>query len=96
MIDLYCRAASQAELEAALLSANLINADGSPTSERVCIDRIGTISLVTGYVDDEPIVETISGYHANVRVMFDLTPEQLADLDGVTISAPGEPYRVWA
>ena len=97
MLDLYLRAPSQLDLDPVLFTAGLIDENGNPTSERVCIDRIGTISRVTGYdAQDEPIVETISGYHLNCRVMFDLTPEQLADLDGVTIVPPGLPYRVWA
>jgi hypothetical protein len=96
MHDLYCRAPTQFDLDAALFVAGLITAKGASTSELVCIDRIGEISRVTGYVDDEPVVETLEGYHANVRVMFDLTPEQLGDLDAVTINAPAAPYRVWA
>ena len=96
MLDLYLRAEDEAAINAALLAADLIDEEGNSTSELVCLDRIGTISRVTGYVDDEPVTEELPGWHCNVRLLFDPTPEQLGDLDAVTIDAPGQPYRVWA
>lgn len=85
MIDLYLRAGTEAQLDTVL--AGLTGA---------LIDRIGIIRLVTGYVGMEATYETLPGYHANVRLMSEPTPEQLADLDGVTIAPPANPFRVWA
>lgn len=94
MLDLYLRADTGAALDTALTEAGII--DDGHTVPGACLDRIGAISRVTGYVDGEPVIETIDGYHANLRLLFDPTPEQLADLNAVTITEPGVPFRVWA
>lgn len=68
--DLFLKAADQKTLGAALLSAEMIDAKGNPTSETVCIDRIETIARVTGYdAQKQPIVSTEAGYHCNVRIL---------------------------
>jgi hypothetical protein len=96
MLDLYLRAADEATIDAALLSAGLIDEEGNPASTLVCIDRIGEIRRVTGYDGDDPIIETLEGWHANLRLLFDPAPEQIEALAAGMIEAPGFPYRVWA
>lgn len=87
MQDYYLRATSEAAMDAALEASGL-TVDGQPTAG-VAIDRIGIISR-------EPVIETLTGWHANVRLLFDPTPEQLAELDAVSIAEPSTPFRVWA
>jgi hypothetical protein len=81
MIDIYLKATTRAALVKKLVAAGLM-ADDLP-AEGVFLDEIGEI-------------EGVDGYHANLRVMFDLTDEQIDKLSGITIEAPVSPYRVWA
>lgn len=80
MTDIYLRTADEAAMTAALAMV-----------EGAAIDIIGTI---TREVDGEPV--TLPGWHANVRFLEAPSPELLADLDGVMIDPPVNPYRVWA
>lgn len=97
MIDVTLRAETRKALDAALTAAGLIDEEGQPTSEHVLIDYIGPITRQNG-VDEsgEPISETIPDYHANLRVMVDLTDDQVKALGDVTLPPPNRPYRVWA
>jgi hypothetical protein len=58
------------------------------------LDRIGPIPAL---VDEEGIIVKPgdSRYHANIRVTFELTQEQVAALPTFT-PTPGVPYRVFA
>lgn len=96
--DLYLKATGKTALDNALQKAGLIDEETEAlSSELVCIDRIGEISRVTGYdAKDEPIIEVIEGYHANIRLLFEPSAEQVEALYPVTILAPDEPVRVWA
>jgi hypothetical protein len=67
----------------AAIDAALESAGLGDFAEGLALDRIGDVPGATGY-------------HANLRLLFEPTPEQLGDLDAVTISAPAQPYRVWA
>ena len=93
MIDLYLMTATEAEMTAALLAANVTNDDGFAVSG-VSIDHIGPFSRVTGYDKaDEPIVVDYPGWHTNLRGTFD--DDQLAVLTPLSVE-PTVPYRVWA
>ncbi|QTH23716.1 hypothetical protein HRJ34_09535 [Rhizorhabdus wittichii] len=92
MIDLYLRAGDQATMDAALLAAGLIAEDGEPVLD-VCLDRIGSYTIVTGYDGGIPIVEEHSEYHANVRVLSDF--DQLDAVADIMIPPPETPFRVW-
>lgn len=95
--DLYLRATDQAELDAALAAAGLLN------DPRIAIDRIGQDPVrvigmnppANGEELPTPITQTIPGYHCNVRVPGALTDEQAAILAPVTIPPPNNPMRVW-
>ncbi len=97
MFDLYMKAADKKSLEAALKAADLGDASSNPASPMVCLDRIGEINRITGYdANGSPTIETLPGYHANLRLAFEPTAEQIAALSPVTIPPPPNPYRVWA
>ena len=83
-MDLYLKAADEAEMNAALIAAGLVyDEDGVLTPAfDVSLDVIG------------PIPDT-EGWHVNVR-SYDLTDAQLAELQPVIIVPPEQPYRVWA
>ena len=61
----------------------------------VCIDTIGPI-VKWDYSVDPPVEINYPEWHVNVRVMYDLTEEQLAALEPVMIVPPEQPYRVFA
>lgn len=110
MIDLYLRAETKTQMDAALARAGLmdrsqVNAidENGEESERfeyapkpgVCLDVIGPISRVIGYDDaGEPITQNYPEWHVNVRA--NLSDEQIEALSAVTIVPPEVPYRVWA
>ncbi len=92
-MDLCLKADSQEAMDEMLLTAGLIDEEGNPT-EGVDLDRIGTISRVTGYDDEgEPIIKTYPGYHANVRVAWEVDE---AEFDEFLVVPPEVPFRVWA
>jgi len=93
MIDLYLKASTQEDMDAALLDAGVIDDEGNPKNG-FSIDRIGPFSNVTGYdKDGEPIEQIYADWHTNLRGSFD--DEQLALLEPISVS-PIIPYRVWA
>ena len=62
----------------------------------VSLDVIGPISRVTGYDENgDPITVEYPEWHVNVRCNA-LTEEQEAELDGLVIVPPEQPFRVWA
>jgi hypothetical protein len=96
MIDIHLRATGKIALDNALQAAGLLSDDAETLAPLVCLDRIGTISRVTGYVGGEPVVEVVDGYHANLRLLFEPSAAQVEALFPVTILAPADPFRVWA
>lgn len=88
MIDLYLKALTEEDMEAALLEAGVID------DANFSVDQIGPFSKVIGY-DEEgaPVVEEYPDWHTNLRGSFD--DEQLALLTPLTVE-PIVPYRVWA
>ena len=62
----------------------------------VSLDVIGPITRVTGYDENgDPITVEYPEWHVNVRC-YDLTEEQLAELQPIIIVPPEQPFRVWA
>ena len=98
MADYYLKAADEAAMNAALVAAGLAyEEDGTLfPAPYVSLDVIGPITRVTGYDEDgEPIVQEYPEWHVNVR-SYDLTDEQLAEIEPVMIIPPEQPFRVWA
>jgi hypothetical protein len=96
MIDLYLKASTKADMDAALLAAELAyGADGVLfVAPGVLIDTIGPITKWDTSV--EPHVEThYPEWHVNVRC-GDLTEEQHSAVLDYIIAPPENPYRVWA
>lgn len=93
MTDLYLKAPTEDDMDAALLEAGVIDAEGNPTPD-FSVDQIGPFSKVIGYdAEDEPIVEDYPDWHTNLRGSFD--EDQLALLTPLCVEPP-VPYRVWA
>ena len=93
MIDLYLKAATEADMNAALIAAGMIDAEGLPT-DGVSLDVIGPI-VKWDYSVEPPVEIDYPEWHVNVR-SYDLTEEQLAELTDVIIVPPELPFRVWA
>jgi hypothetical protein len=93
MSDFYLRAESEQALYAALESAGIVTRedDGVWVAPGYALDVIGPISRRIGGTDEEPIMQAIPGFHANLR--GELSAEQI-DLLPV-IDAPQAPVRVW-
>jgi hypothetical protein len=95
MIDLYLKAPTKADMDAALLAAELVyEVDNSLwAAPDILIDIIGPITKWDTSV--EPPVKIVHPeWHVNVRAV--LTDEQLAAVEPVVIIPPAVPYRVWA
>ena len=60
----------------------------------VSLDVIGPI-VKWDYSVDPPVEIDYPEWHVNVR-SYDLTEEQLAELQSVIIVPPEQPFRVWA
>lgn len=94
MIDLYLKTATEAGMNAALLAAGMIDAEGLPT-EGVSLDVIGPI-VKWDYSVEPPVEIDYPEWHVNIRYMFELTEEQKDELAFAIITPPNIPYRVWA
>lgn len=91
MMDLYLRTDTEEVMTAVLEAAGL------DTDDRALISHIGTISRVIGYDGGEPVIGTLPGYHANLRLVFEPTGAQMASLAGAIVKPPpAMPFRVWA
>lgn len=83
MTDLYLKATTEADMNAALLAAGVIDDEGNPTQD-FCVDQIGPFTRDgVDYTD----------WHTNLRGSFD--EDQLAVLTPLSVEPP-VPYRVWA
>ncbi len=97
MTDLYLKAPTEADMNAALIAAGLVYEEDEAIfpAEGVNLDIIGPITRVTGYDESgEPITETLPDWHVNVRCL-ELTEAQEAEIEAVKIVPPEVPYRVW-
>ena len=100
MTAYYLKATDEDELRQALLATNVITEE-APV-EGFNLDVIGTIYKPTGNMlslgpDDHleyPEVLPVEGYHANL--LGELSEEQQAALAPLLITAPANPFRVWA
>jgi len=83
MTDLYLKAPTQEDMDAALLEAGVIDDEGNPTPD-FSVDQIGPFTR-----DDVDYTD----WHTNLRGSF--TEDQLALLTPLAVEPP-IPYRVWA
>jgi hypothetical protein len=93
MTDIYLKAPTQEDMDAALVAAGVIDDEGNPTPD-FSVDQIGPFTKIIGYDEEgEPIEEYYPDWHTNLRGSFD--EEQLALLTPLCVEPP-VPYRVWA
>jgi len=101
MIDLYLKAATKADMDAALLASGLFeDFDGElrPIDATVLLDKESLSPPIDATVplDEEgssPPVSAEDGYFVNLRLIYaDEAPEALAALQ----TLPVTPWRVWA
>jgi len=83
MTDLYLKAPTQEDMDAALLEAGVIDDEGNPTPD-FSVDQIGPFTR-----DDVDYTD----WHTNLRGSF--TEDQLALLTPLSVEPP-VPYRIWA
>lgn len=96
MTDLYLKATTEAEMNAALTQAGvLVDIDGELLpAVGVSVDVIGPFTRIDNSV--QPPVETYyPDWHVNVR-SYDLTSDQLDMLAPFELPPPHTPFRVWA
>ena len=102
MIDLYLKAPTEADMNAALVAAGIavlaVDDAGGPAGQvqqgGVAVDHIGPFEKITGYnKKNEPITALFPDWHTNLRGFF--TDEQLAILEPLRCS-PKQPSRVFA
>lgn len=87
MTDYCTQSKTEADFNEVMLDCGLIDADGTPASYLVLIDRIGPITL-----GDVVYPE----YYTNVRLLLEPTEEQNAALTAISIDPSQPQYRVWA
>ena len=102
MTDLYPKFADEAEATANLYTlhpevadeAGTVVTEAYSTPNFMNIDIIGVISKPTGEVDaeDKPIMETLEGWHVNIRVA---AGEDASVLEAFKVQ-PQNPIRIWA
>jgi hypothetical protein len=100
-MDYLLRSTTESDLDDALIAAGLAeertDVDGEvivlPVTG-VALDRIGPIPAQLD-PEGEVIRPSDTRFHANIRVTFELTPEQIEALPTFT-PTPGIPYRVFA
>lgn len=96
MTDFMLRTNTVLQMDDALVAAELLE-DGPMGTYPVAgcyVDRIGAIPP-TFDSQGQQIKAGDPRFHANIRVTFELTPEQVEALPTVT-PEPGIPYRVFA
>ena len=84
MIDLYLNAATEADMNAALVAAGLAYED-----EDALFPASGVNLDIIGEIPDA------QGWHVTVRCGT-ITEEQLAEIEASMITSPETPYRGWA
>jgi hypothetical protein len=102
MTDFMLRTTTEAQMDDALEAAGILRETdiGGGTGELALLpvpgaylDRIGPIPATLD-PEGEVIKDGDNRYHANIRILFELTPEQLAALP-LVVPAPSVPYRVF-
>jgi hypothetical protein len=101
MTDYCLKNKDQAEFDGLMLLTGLgvEDEDGNvvAASHEVLIDRIGPITIVTGYTEaDEPITLTYPEYYTNLRLLVGPTEEQIEALAPFAIDPSAPQYRTWA
>lgn len=92
MSDLFLYAATEEDMNAALLAAGVIDENGNPPFY-IAVDQIGPFQRITGYDEDgNPIIVNYPEWHTNLCGVF--TEEQLAALEPLRVN-PAVPYRVF-
>lgn len=94
MTDFYLKAATEADMNAALFTAGMVDENNQP-AEGVSLDVIGPI-VKWDYSVEPPVEIDYPEWHVNLRCLFEPTEEQDAALAGVIIIPPEQPFRVWA
>jgi hypothetical protein len=101
MTDFMLRTDTEAQMDNALEAAGILAEQDIGGGEMVlmpvpncALDRIGPIPPVLDE-DGKVIRPGDPRFHANLRVAFELTEEQVEALPTFT-PEPGVPYRVWA
>jgi hypothetical protein len=89
MIDFMLRTDTEAQMDDALEAAGLLVEVDQGGGELVLMPVAGC------YVDRIGPIKDDTRYHANIRVTFELTPDQVDELPTFT-PEPVIPYRVWA
>jgi hypothetical protein len=88
-MDYLLRSTTESDLDDAIIAAGL-------AEERTDEDGEVMVLPVAGcYVDRIGPIKDDTRFHANIRVTFELTPEQIEALPTFT-PEPGIPYRVFA
>ena len=107
MTDFYLKAATEADMNAALIAANMLveqqigqDENDEPVFARVptegtLVDVIGPI-IKWDYSVDPPVEIDYPDWHVNVRCLYELSEEQTTAIEPVLITPPELPYRVWA
>jgi hypothetical protein len=104
MIDYCLKNADEAEFNKLMLATGLCVevTEGEdttivPASYEVLIDRIGPITLHTGVDEnEEPIFSHYPEYYTNVRILGELTEEQIEAITAFAIDPSTPQYRTWA
>jgi hypothetical protein len=91
--DFFLRAESASALYAALGDAGVVveTEGGQTTASGYALDVIGPISKQVGGTAEEPVMQQLDGFHANLR--GELSDAQIAMLP--VIATPNNPVRVW-
>lgn len=100
MTDFMLRTTTEAQMDDALEAAGILVEQDMGEGELALLpvpgaylDRIGPIPATLD-PEGEVIKDGDNRYHANIRILFELTPEQLAALP-LVVPAPSVPYRVF-
>jgi hypothetical protein len=97
MTDIYLKASTEEDMNAALVAAGLAHVDsehGLLPVNGVSLDVIGPITKWAGSIES-PIATVYPEWHVNMRC-DGLTEEQHSAVLDYVISPPETPYRVWA
>lgn len=100
MIDYCLKNADEAEFNQLMLDTGLCleSDDGvHPADYTILIDRIGPITIQTGIDENEnPIFSHYPEYYTNVRILGELTEEQIEAITAFAIDPSTPQYRTWA
>jgi hypothetical protein len=101
MTDYCLKNTDEAEFDQLMLDTGLCvkDEDGNvvPASYEVLLDKIGPITMVTGYDENgDPITETYPEYYSNLRLLFEPSEDQVAALTVFAVDPSQPQYRVWA